>query len=661
MLTSFPRTPLLIGLVLFGCLAPAQAAAPPADTLLPSTTKAFVTVPQFPDANQRFDATRLGQMLADPALEPFFKDLRRQLREKWAKDKAELGTTWEDFEPAAAGEVALALVHPPRGNPGLVFLVDVTGRTQQAQQLLAKVSQDMANRKARRLNVQAGGVPVQGYERAPSEAGQQPDFAYYVLHRDMILASNELPILDEVMRRLATPQQQGSLQTAPAYQSVMQRAAQGAKNQAPHARWFIEPLGLLAAIEAERQGAQAAPATPARPGAAAAPRQKAQKKSTAEMYRALGFGAVQGIGGYMLMPGENYDFLSYSAIHAPKPWEKSMNMLALPNGTNLEPADWVPADVALHIAFNIDVRQAEANFEPLFDQIFGEGESGVWTDVKDSLRDDPNGPGIDLVNDLVNNLGQRATFIVDYQLPITPTCERNCLGIAAVNEAALAAAVRRSMETDPNVKHRVFEGFDIWEMTDESVDAPQVELEDPSPRAPVRPRVGNAQHAEEEAGRLLPRSAVTVARGHLFIASHVDFLEKILAQRAEDNLGTASDFQQVAKQMQSLGAGQNALRSFIRRDQALHPTYELMRRNQLPEAQTMIATLLNRLLADAEAQGTRRAEIDGSKLPPYEQVRHYLGRGGLFLTSEENGWFAVSFTPKDTAQVGARPSTARAQ
>lgn len=648
------RSSLVIALLATGLLTAARAAAPPADTLLPASTKAFVSAPKFPETNKLFTATRLGQMLEDPALEPFFKDLRRQLRQKWAKNQAEVGTTWDDFEPVASGEVALALVHPPKGNPGMVFIADVTGNQAAAESLLAKVAQDMASRKARKLNARAGDIAVQGYEFPPTEQGQKPEFAYYVLHRDLLLASDEIPLLDLIIRRLAAPARQDTLAGTPGYVGVIERAAKGSGNKNPQLRWFVDPIGVIAAIEAD--DAAAAPAAPARPGQPARP--AAKKKSNAETYRALGFGAVQGIGGFVYMPGDQYDFLSYSAIHAPRPWEKSMNMLALPNGTNLDAEDWVPADVAVHIAFNVDVKQAEANFEPLFDQLFGEGESGVWTDVKESLRDDPNGPGIDLVKDLVDHLGQRATFIVDHQLPISPTCERSCLGIATTNPAALAEAIKKSMSTDPNVKHRVFQGFDIWEMTEEAIAAPEVELENPGVKTPRPGAKADVAHAEEEAGRLLPRSAVTVARGHLFVASHVDFLEKILAQQAADSLATAKDYQQVNAEMQNLKAGQNSLRSFIRRDKAVHPTYELIRRNQLPEAQTMLAQFINRVMAgDDDKKETRANEIDGSKLPPFEQIERYLGLGGLFLTSEDTGWFAIGFTPKDaSAQISARPA-----
>ena len=69
-----------------------------------------------------------------------------------------------------------------------------------------------------------------------------------------------------------------------------------------------------------------------------------------------------------------------------------MNILTFPNATALGAEPWVPPDIATHIAFNMDIKTAEANFEPLFDQLFGEGEQGVWTDVKDSFAMIPTAP-----------------------------------------------------------------------------------------------------------------------------------------------------------------------------------------------------------------------------------------------------------------------------
>jgi hypothetical protein len=656
-----PRLGLAIGLF---CLTASALAAPPAaETLLPNTTKAFVSIPQFPDATARFDKTRLGQAVADPQMEPFFEDMRRQLRDKFFRNKDKLGASWEDFEQAAAGEVALGVVHTPRSSPALVLTMDVTGRDQQVQALLNKVAQDMTARRARKTQTKAAGATIDAFEIPATEAGGKPSFAYYTVHNHLLVASDELPVIDGVLRRMSAPSPE-TLANLPTYKNVMARCAAGSKNNAPQMRWYIDPLGAASALEAmepppgsERPRFAPRNPVPSRVGAARNQAQAAapvgqKKESRVENARRLGFDAIQAVGGFVYMPPEQYDFLYYTAISAPKPWKGSMNMLAFPNSASagdLHPAPWVPGYVDSHIAFNLDIRTAEANFGPLFDQMFGEGESGVWTDVKDSLRDDPNGPKVDLVKDLIYNLGQRCTFIVDHKEPITTTCERSCLGIVASNPKGLADAIRKSMETDPNVKHRQVGGFDIWEMVEEQIDVPQVELEG-SAR-------GAAEEVEPAPQRLMPRSAVCVAHGHLFVASHVNFLEEILALDPTKSLANEPDYQAAAREMATLGSNQDSFRFFVRGDQSAEATYELLRMNKMPEAQTMLAQALNRVLNE-QGEETRKREFDGSKLPPFAEVKRYFGWGGAFVQTEANGWFAVGFSPSVTgAQVGALPTT----
>ena len=43
-------------------------------------------------------------------------------------------------------------------------------------------------------------------------------------------------------------------------------------------------------------------------------------------------------------------------------------------------------------------------------------------------------------------------------------------------------------------------------------------------------------------------------------------------------------------------------------------------------------------------KGARQQKIDGSKMPDYEMVRHYLNPAGMQITSEKDGWFLKGFT-----------------
>ena len=74
--------------------------------------------------------------------------------------------------------------------------------------------------------------------------------------------------------------------------------------------------------------------------------------------------------------------------------------------------------------------------------------------------------------------------------------------------------------------------------------------------------LGKLNDEEQEAVQL-PNAAVAVVRGHLFVSSHVDFLEKVLAGADEhERLDNDGDFQRVNDELKKLGATQICVRNF---------------------------------------------------------------------------------------------------
>ena len=59
----------------------------------------------------------------------------------------------------------------------------------------------------------------------------------------------------------------------------------------------------------------------------------------------------------------------------------------------------------------------------------------------------------------------------------------------------------------------------------------------------------------------------------------------------------------------------------------------------------MMAKMLHSATQDDEAEdvGPRKPSLDGSKLPDYQVVRRYLGVGGVYAATEENGWLITGF------------------
>jgi hypothetical protein len=266
----------------------------------------------------------------------------------------------------------------------------------------------------------------------------------------------------------------------------------------------------------------------------------------------------------------------------------------------------------------------------------------VFQDTIEGVKNDPYGPKIDIRNDLVSHLGQRATLITDFELPITPTSQRTLLAIEVKNIEALAASLEKSMHGDPKARPHKIGEFDVWEILNEEDATTAPSIEDPGD-ADDDDDDNTAEATPDNMGKAT--SAVTVALGHLFIASHIDMLQKVLLQPvAASPLEFDSDYRLVVAEYEKLGAGETCARGFVRSDEQYHATYQLFREGKLPEADTFFAKLLNLVLGEDKEGVTRKPRLDGEKLPDFETVRRYFGVAGSFATSEPTGWLIVGFT-----------------
>ena len=101
-----------VALSLAMCAATQADAAKPSETLLPNTTKAYVSVPDVDNLRAHFDQTQLGLLIKDPVMQPFVEDAQRQIRDKLSEASVRLGLSWDDLKDVYGGEVAMALLQP---------------------------------------------------------------------------------------------------------------------------------------------------------------------------------------------------------------------------------------------------------------------------------------------------------------------------------------------------------------------------------------------------------------------------------------------------------------------------------------------------------------------------------------------------------------------
>jgi hypothetical protein len=614
-------------------LASASAmAGPPSDVLLPRTTKGYISVARPAEFEERWNKTQIGQMFNDPVMQPFVDDLRKQLQDKYRAAEEKLGITWDDLKGVPAGEMSISLIDRNGESAVLAITIDVTDHGEQAEGLLSAVEKRFAARGGRRENTNSGDTELRVFTVPGQDGGPRQTTVYFV--KDNVLCGIDNRSEADAMLGRFNGEPIDNLRSVPAYTTTMERCRRESGQLEPEARWFVEPFGFIFASRTLEKTAR-----------------RPDEQDVAKILTENGFDAIQGVGGFLnQMVDGHIEFLSRASIFAPPVagkgndplrWNLSMRMLQLPNAPGFEPQSWVPRMSASYATLQMEIDKAFDNVGPLFDDLQEHEEA--WANTLEGWKTDPYGPKVDVRAEFIAHLGQRITIVTDYDSPIGINSERSILAIEATDEQALAATLAKWMTKEPDVERREVGQYVIWERVPQAIAIENPQLDLPIGFTPVNTGPEKqAKDEEEQREPVLPNSAVCVALGHLMMASDIDYMREILEGYAQrERLASSFDYQQVEKVMEQLAPGERSGWSFGRTDEEFRPTFELLRQGKMPQAETMLAKLLNNLLTtevEREEGTIRKQRIDGSRLPTFEAVRRYLGPAGRVLRSEQDGW-----------------------
>lgn len=615
-------------------LASFALAVQPTESLLPATTKGFVSTHDIDEVRAKFHETQLGEMVADPVMKPFIDDIRKQIGAKLEKAGKRLGVKWEDMEGVYAGESSLAMIQPDpkdKNSHATALIVDITGKRDQADKLLAKVDANQKAGKAVRSELKVGGVTMTVYTQ-PLAAGEKvAEQSFYFIKDETLVISDHRKVSEEIVGRFGG-KATDSLATVEAFKFTMERNLKEAAGTRHHVRWFIEPIGYAEASRAAQGG---------------------RKKRGTDLLKVLpaqGFTAIQGLGGYVFFATGSEELLHRTYVYAPavkRPagaapnkdkYDLAMRMLNFPNGGDLEPQAWVMNDVGGYLTLNWKMQDAFKYSESLVDALAG--EKGTFDEIWESMKRDPHGPKIDIYAELIDLLGERATVLTDITVPVHLKSERQMVLIEVKKSDVVAKTIEKAFKDDPAAIKRIFKEHTIWEIKQEETLAEGDELMIEGAGF-VSEKKKDVKDEEDEP--VLPNMAVTVFEGHLVVSTHMSFVEELIA-RAKDpkNLAKMDDFTRVHKALTDRGmnVANTSIRYFSRTDETFRHTYEMIKIGKLPESESMFARILNSMLSEDE-DVVRKPEIDGSKLPDFEKVKKYLGPGGTFVHSEDEGWYLV--------------------
>ena len=605
------------------------SAGPPSDTLLPLTTKGYVSIARPKEFDERWNKTQIGQMFNDEVMKAFVDDFHKQIREDFGNIERKLGLTFDDLRGVTGGEMSISLIERKGQEASLAITIDVAGHQKQADGMLAAVEKRFAGKKGKKTTADAGGTKLHVFN-VPAEAGGKAQQTIYFVKDNTLVGIDDRAEAEAILKRFAG-NATDNLKSVKAYQTTMDKCRAQAGQLEPELRWWIDPFGFIFADRTLHEPSK-------------------RDQDIAKILYENGFDSIQGAGGYLnqLVDG-HIELLARTSIYAPPVnendplrWKSSMRMMQLPNGPPVEPQSWVPRDVAKYITISLKLTDAFDHVGPVFDAI--QDHEDAWKNTLDGWKNDPYGQQVDVRKGFVENMGNRVTVMSSYDTPISEDSERSVFALEAKDEKALAKTLEKWMAKETDVVKRQVGQYVIYERV-AAGEAPS----EPDVPGFTAVRTGSDEKSTSERKRkerVLPNSAVTVALGHMMLASDINYLTQILEGYGQrERLASAADYQQMAEVFNKLAPGERSGWLFGRSDEEVRPTFDMIREGKMPQSKSMLGKLLNKLLtteAERKEGVPRQQKINGANLPEFEAVRRYFGPRGAVVKSEKDGWFITS-------------------
>lgn len=603
-------------------------AVTPAAEVLPDTTCLYVSFPHMLSFQDSFEKTQLGQLAKDPAMKPFAEDFATQLKDRFGRTDMELGLKWDDLKGVYAGEACIARVQPgnKKTEHAVILMIDVTGKGAQVKKVRQTIATNMTKRKANQSTREIGNSNVTSYV-LPRKRGQiKSNEVHLTVFDDQLFVTNHSGLLQDVLTRAQKKNSGGSLAEFKMFSEVMKQVKGAAAGVAPHVRWYLHPFKYAEVARASRRG-------------------RTPKSNIAKILTAQGFDAIRAAGGHLNLATNGYELLHRTFVYAPAVtnlptrFNAAARMLVFPESQHSPAPTWLPRNIATYMSLNWKIYDGFTYSMSLIDAVVDQDSDGFVEDVLDSFKQDV---GVDIRQDLLAHLDDRIVTFSDFKMPITTTSERLLFAVRIKNEKPVRLAIDRLGESEPQAERVKIAGLDGWEIRQREVEDDFSDFDLPGGGIPL------PGEEEEPANNdlALPNAAIAIARGpnpgdqaYLFISSDIELLGEVLSNREDhDTLKTSDDFQFVNELLNKLGAGNDSIRSFSRSDEEYRSTYEMIRQGKMPQSESLIGRLLNRILGPEDRSQVRKPEFNGSKLPDYQLVRRYLGPSGVFMQPRKNGW-----------------------
>ncbi len=579
----------------------AQAAAP--ERILPDSTIFLFKLNDVKSFRESFRNSQYGQLWNDPALKEFRDELGLKLEDLTKTLKARIGVSLSELFELPQGSLAIAGIGRDDPNMPVVGailaetgenekkMLEILGRTtKHAEEAGAKVATETFNG----LTLHVVQFPQQEAEQDKvnkKEDGKEKDEKekekpapppplVWTNAGSLFFITSEV----ELIKDLAAHREgrDNSLVASEAFAKT-QAKTESSRSQAI---WYLDVNKVVkAVIRANFKG------------------QEAQVQQTEVLVQELGVNGLKSVGGCFTLGTGNYDSLSKTFFHAPKPVQGVLKIFSLPP-LALRPESWVPATVATYQTLSIDLDNAYTGINDLVNKF----QQGMINLLEQQLAGPNGGQPLSFQHDVFGPLGDRITLITDFKKPIKEDSQRTLVAVALEDTKAFQNTLTRLFElAGAAPQKREFQGTTIYDFEVNVPNQPQ-----------AKPQT----------------ISITVAKDTLFMTTDATLLEQVL-RPGNATLADNTSYQTVSKEFPERASGL----SYVRPDESARLSYDMIKNGQFEKViqQAAAARAGGRELPNLKL-------IPAEKLPDFSVFTKYLLLGGSFSLMDDDGFTLTGFT-----------------
>ncbi|MCH8924205.1 MAG: hypothetical protein IIA67_13780, partial [Planctomycetes bacterium] len=547
-----------------GCLAAAQDVSSVASHAPAESCFAAVSA-DVAATCEAFQKTRLGETLCGPDFTPLVDELRRRGMAGPLNLRPAVGFDWSDLAelhepgglfvfPLAESKLGVAWIFGGSSSETLPGPLAAAERYFRAKGF----SSSIVRHEAAELIV---------LKPAGKEQGESPRVLFVA--RDFYGVANS----QEAAAVLLAVQPDRSLAADAVWQQANRATGAIAAPSVGDATVMVRPMELWELVR--RAGEEKKSSEPPQPADAEKNEKRQQDRDPLAASRQLGFDGVQALAGRVTFSAHtDRDWQLQAVLRLSRPYEKALRLLELRQGPLPELPDWLGADVSSATFWRWDFLLAMKGFGNLFDEANEPGPDGVglFEDMLDGLRDDPEGVQVDLRRDLFEQLGPDVLNVTDRRGPRTkemPHGDRTLYVARVKDMARVIDALKRFYHGDERVRHVRSGNYEVWTVPE-----------------------GSSLFVEGESDSVVMVRALAVGEGQMLFGTDVDQLNSAMASSdSGGRLKDDSDWSRLWRSLRERHGESGAFWAMSRLDQVLEPGYQRATTDEEGDAAGPVAAL----------------------------------------------------------------------